>query len=341
MGDLTCPLCGQGINTQQYAYTKKKLTEEVSQVNQNKIKILNDTIYEKERYIQELEYEHSQKLDRVLTNHSDQLQEIKNSKEEIIQELETRNKEMQDTNHNLTKKTIDLEIQLVKKQSELLNEEKEIDISQILKESFPDDNFALPSSPAEADILQTIYHHGKALDIRICYDNKQNITVTKTHVDKAKMYQNTYDTEYVLIVSSILPKTDIPNSLVGTKDGILLVHPKIIVEVSKLLREHLIAIYTRNSTEVNRDTKEGELYNFVTSHKFAMQLSVISNCYYKLDKLLNTEMTSHTRNWKQRKKVLDELLHAKINVEQEVIVITGEDLEEIKTSDELEIDPSL
>ena len=338
--DLKCPLCGQEINEQQYAYTKKKLTQEASLENQNQIKILNDTVYEKERHLQDVQFEHSQQLERVLDNHTEKINNLMSSNEEMVDNLRTQIKEDHLQHMRLTEDFNNIQDKLNKKQSELIGEVGEIELLETLKEYFPDDDFTSQTrGTSEADIVQTIHYNHQPLDIRICYDNKQKTSVTKIHVDKAKIYQQIHNTKHVLIVSSILPKTDIPNSLVGTKDGILLVHPKIIGEVVKLLRENLISIHTKISTEMNRDTKETELYNFVTSHQFAMQLSVVSNCYHKLDKLLTTEMTSHTRSWKQRKKILDELLHAKINIEQEINVITDEDLKEIETPDDLTVEP--
>ena len=58
----------------------------------------------------------------------------------------------------------------------------------------------------------------------------------------------------------------------------------------------------------------------------------------QLDKLLKTEMVSHTRNWKLRKKIFDELLHAKISIEQEINVITDETLDEIIDDNDIIID---
>lgn len=338
--DLKCPLCGQEIDEQQYAYTKKKLTEESSRKNQNEIKILNETIYEKERQIQDVQFEHSQQLERVLDNHTEKINNLMASNEEMVGNLRTQIKEDHLRHITLTEDFNKMQDKFRTKQSELIGEVGEIELLETLKEYFPNDDFTTQTrGTSEADIVQTIHHNHQPLDIRICYDNKQKTSVTKTHVDKAKIYQQIHSTKHVLIVSSILPKMDIPNSLVGTKDGILLVHPKIIGEVVKLLRENLISIHTKSSTEKNRDTKESELYNFITGHQFAMQLSVMSNCYHKLDKLLTTEMTSHTRSWKQRKKILEELLHAKINIEQEINVITDEDIKEIETPDDLTVDP--
>ncbi len=118
-------------------------------------------------------------------------------------------------------------------------------------------------------------------------------------------------------------------TIFGMSDGIMLIHPQIVIEIVKLVRRNLIEIHTKTTSEQSRDTKEAELYEFITGHQFALKLSTISNCYSKLDNLLKSEINSHNKNWKQRRKSLDELFHAKIDLEQEVNIITDTIIKEI------------
>lgn len=340
-----CPYCGQSVTNEQFSLATEKMKDELKKDHQSEIYDLTEKLREKEkkiqegdyenkRHMQDLEYEADQTLSEIKIEHAKKINAMMDSNDETINKLRSKIEEDNLANIRLTTELNKSQDILRKKQSELIGEVGEIELLKLLKESFPDDDFTTQSKgTAEADIVQTIKHNNQVLDIRICYDNKQNTQVTKTHVDKAKAYQQIHNTKYVLIVSSILPKMDIPNSFIGSKDGILLVHPKIVVAVVTILRENLITLQTKTLTETNRGTKESQLYDFITGHQFAMQFSVISNCYNKLNKLLQTEQTSHTRSWKQRQKILEELFHTKIEIEQEIIVITGKDIAETKLDD--------
>lgn len=331
MSDEICPYCGQGITKTQLEKITKRIEREAKAKFENKLFELQDLIHGKDEQIKTINLQNSETLDRILTDNSHKINELTKTHEELIENL--RNEKNEEKLHlvRLQKDFDNLNDKFRKHQSELIGEIGEIQLLETLSETFIADVFNTQSrGTSEADIVQTVYFDNKPLDIRICYDNKQKTMVTKAHVDKAKKYQQIHNTKYVFIVSSILPKKDIPNSLFGIKEGIFLVHPTVTIEIVKLVRENLIAIHTKNTSQENRDSKETKLYDFITGHQFALKLSVISNCYNKLDTLLKSEITSHNRNWKQRRKSLDELFRAKVDLEQEVSIITDKTIEEVK-----------
>jgi len=325
-----CPYCGQKITKQEFGDIAKIMQNEAqakfdieNDVSQQTIESLNDQI-------KKINYENSLKLDSILSENTNTINEITDSNQKVIDELRLDRKQDKIQLERAQKNLDDAGDKLRKTQSELIGEIGEIQLLETLSESFVDDEFNTQSrGTSEADIVQTVHYDNMPLDIRICYDNKQKTMVTKTHVDKAKKYQQMHNTRYVLIVSSILPKKDIPNSFFGVKDGVILVHPKIVIELVKLIRKNLIEIHTKKNSQENRDTKESQLYEFITGYQFALKLSTISNCYSNLDKLLTTEINSHNKNWKQRRKSLDELFRAKIDLEQEINVITDTTIKEM------------
>lgn len=334
-----CPYCHQPITKLQLKQIEKKIEKDIQNKFDKKLDELANSIHEKDIHIKELNHENATNLDRILTENTHKINEISKTNDKIIEDLRIERKEDKIHLERLQKDFETVSDKFKKHQSELIGEVGEIKLLETLSDEFKEDSFVTQSrGTSEADIIQTVHHNGLPLDIRICYDNKQKTTVTKAHVDKCKKYQQIHNTKYVFIVSSILPKKDIPNLYYGMKDSVFLVHPLIILEIVKLVRNNLIEIYAKKTTQQNKDSKESELYEFITGHQFALKLSVLSNCYSKLDELLKSEINSHNRSWKQRRKALDELFRSKIDIEQEINVITGVDIEEIKVNNVPEID---
>jgi len=201
--------------------------------------------------IKKINYRNSLKLDSILAENSVKITDATNLFQKTIDDLREDRKQDK-LQLERAQDSLDMASgKLKKSQSELIGE---IQLLEKLKEYFKEDSFITQSrGTSEADIVQTVYNNNMPLDIRICYDNKQKTMVTKTHVDKAKKYQQVHNTKYVLIVSSILPPKTVTNSFFGTSNGIMLIRPQIVIEIVKLVRENLIEIHTKVTSEQNRD----------------------------------------------------------------------------------------
>lgn len=159
-------------------------------------------------------------------------------------------------------------------------------------------------------MIQRIRTGSSVLDTPIVYDNKVANTVTKADVTKAKKYQKIHGTQYVLIVGNNLPKTSVPNGLLGEKDGIILVHPSIVVEVSKRIRDGIIEISKLSLGKEDRQEKQDKLYRYIMSQEFSLILKSLSDLNKKLFHLQSKEEKDHQTLWKNRKSLQEELLKA-------------------------------
>ena len=121
---------------------------------------------------------------------------------------------------------------------------------------------------AMGDIIHYIKTPNGILETKIVYDNKSSSTVTRIDIEKAQRYKKIHNTNHVIIVSSNLPKKDIENGLIGQKEGITLVHPDIVVPLVKLIRQGIIKISNYAKSKIEKESKEAELYDFITSDKF-------------------------------------------------------------------------
>ena len=203
----------------------------------------------------------------------------------------------------------ELKKQLSQSQAELKGEYGEIDLYSTLVQAFPDDSIRRQKrGEISGDLVQHIRTLSKTLATPIVYDNKQAERVTKKDIEKAKNYRKVHGTEYVIIVSSNLPKKDIKNGICGEKEGILLAHPSIVVEISRQIRKAIIEISKQSESEKDRETKESKLYDYVKSPDFCSTIEKIYGIHQKMIELQNREEKAHERLWKERKE-----LHAQIN----------------------------
>ena len=200
-----------------------------------------------------------------------------------------------------------------------------------LTEAFPNDHFRRQKrGTSSGDVMHQIRENGKSFDIPIVYDNKAAKTVTKKDIEKAKKYQKIHGTDYVIIVSANLPKTSVPNGHYGTRDGILLVHPSLVTEVTKQIRTAIIEISKLRLSSKDQKSKQSQLYEYITSSEFSRIIEEFSTVYEKLYKLQTKEEKDHQTLWKSRNHVIDKLVKLSNDIGSGIESITQTSLDEIK-----------
>jgi hypothetical protein len=204
----------------------------------------------KEKYENEIDNQYKVKFSR-LTN--------------IITEKETQMKRAEEEIEILRKK-------LTKNQSELTGEIGEINLYNLLREAFQDEQDFFERGKrgnTMGDIIHFIRTPNGILETKIVYDNKCASTVTNHDIEKAQRYKKIHNTNHVIIVSSNLPKREVKNGFIGQKDGIKLIHPSIIIEVVRQIRQEIIKISNYAKSKIERESKEAEIYDFITSDNFS------------------------------------------------------------------------
>lgn len=221
----------------------------------------------------------------------------------------------------------DLKKQLSQSQAELRGEAGEIDLYATLCQAFPDDYIRRQKrGTISGDLVQHIRTPSRTLVTPIVYDNKQAERVTKKDIEKAKNYKKVHTTEYVIIVSSNLPKKDIKNGLCGEKEGILLAHPSIVVEVSRQIRKAIIEISKQSESKKDRETKESKLYDYIKSQDFASTIEKIYSIHQKMTELQNREEKAHERLWRERKELQSQINQTYVRISNGIDTIIQERL---------------
>ena len=262
---------------------QRLMFEQFMSQKEEQIKLIrNEQIIYKKIYENEIDKQYKDKLSK-LTN--------------IITEKDTQMKRAENQIEILKSK-------FTKNQSELTGEVGEKNLYDMLTEAFKEEQDLFERTKrgtAMADIIHSIKTPSGILETKIVYDNKSSSTVTRSDIEKAKRYKKIHNTNHVIIVSANLPSRDIENRLIGQKEGIRLVHPDIVVEIVKQIRQEIIRTSNYTKSKIEKESKETELYDFITSDNFLGVIEEINFEYYHMLKDQETEEKDHQTQWKKRK----------------------------------------
>ena len=278
-------------------------------------------IRDKSKELKSLERELKATHKNELVEKTRQIQQLRKDQESIKKETHTRIKEEFDLKEKklksiLAEKEIQIsrvnkeldELRISKTQSELKGEAGELDLYAKLTHAFTQDFFRRQKrGTSSGDLIQQIRTSTGSLDTPIVYDNKSAATVAKKDIEKAKKYKKIHATNYVIIVSSKLPKTSVPNGLYGEQGGILLVHHTIIVEVVKQIRNGIIEISKLSNSKKDQEAKQYKLYEYIISSDFSMMLESFYKTNEDMFNLQAKEEKYHETLWKDRKAIQERL----------------------------------
>jgi hypothetical protein len=245
------------------------------------------------------------------------------------QDMEKLRNEIMQKNIQLERLSLDLEklkTQTSKTQSELKGEAGERDLFSQLGNAFPGDILERQKrGTSSGDIIQRIKLNDTILDCPIVFDNKESQAVTKSDVEKAKKYKYIHETNYVIIVSEILPK-ECGEGVIGERDGILIVHPTILIEFMRQFRKFVIDLYKERLSHNDRASKEAHMFAFITSQSFGRLLNSLYEIYKKERDLQVKEERDHNSLWKSKTKLTEQLKEIYMEIAGEIDSIVQENV---------------
>ena len=304
----------------------KEIKELVSQVTKLHKESDESSKQIKSSYTKEIQEKDKQIKELLKEQPKFKQQAYENAKLDFENKLQNKTREIDERDLQITRlrrEVEDLGNKITKTQSELKGEVGELNLYETLTNAFPNDHFKRQTRGQQTgDLFQTIRTKTGKLDTQIIYDNKEDTAVTTKDLKKAKNYQKIHNTKYVLIVSTKIPKTYAPNGIYGRKDGVLIVNPKIIIEVATRCREFIIEIARISEGTRDRDAKEARLFDYVLSQEFTTLMASVYQTNEKMRQLQDQEEKTHLRWWKDRKKLRDQLIESYMEIETGVESIT-------------------
>ena len=261
-------------------------------------------VLEKEKTISRLEKQQKDIKNQVM---EDAKAKFQDKEKEYALDLKQRDIQIE----RLSKQIDDLQKNIEESQAELKGEAGELDLYETMIHAFPTDSFQRTKrGTVSADLIQKIKTDSGAMKMPIVFDNKATKTVSKADIEKSAKYKKVHSTNYSLIVANNLPPKIVPNGLYGEKDGVLLVHPSIVTQVTKQIRDGIIEISKYSTSQEDQKTKQSLLYEFILSNEFTSVLESISMYNEKMFNLQSKEEKDHQTLWKTRKQLSEQLLQA-------------------------------
>jgi hypothetical protein len=196
-------------------------------------------------------------------------------------------------------------------------------VDELKKQFVRDEIKAKRVGVAMADAVQVIVTEtGERINIPIVYDRKMGDTVTKSDLEKAKNYKMIHNTDYSIIVTT----KGIRNSLfTEEREGILLVHPMVLIDIAKRIRSFIIEASKREKSNISIDSKRDKIYKFVTSAEYNRDVRMKIGIKSSLDEMQRKEEDYHRTTWHKRKESLDKWFELDHKNERTISDIIQED----------------
>jgi hypothetical protein len=209
-------------------------------------------------------------------------------------------------NKELVTKVQKLEKALENVPPELRGTAGELVLQDELEKEFKFDEFKPKEVGVEmADLIQTIVTEtGHRLHTPIAYDKKMGDNVTKLDLEKAKRYKVIHNTDHVIIVTAKGFKI---NRFTEKREGILLVHPIVLIDVARMFRSLIIETerFAKRSEEF--ESKQTEIYNYVTSLEYNREWELKLDIKSQLNELQSSDDRRHKQISDKRRKLIDRL----------------------------------
>jgi hypothetical protein len=223
-------------------------------------------------------------------------------------------------NQKLSTKLADLQRAWEKKTAEELGEGAEIKLLEALKKEFPDDKISqIAKGAGGADILHIVMLRGEKCGT-ILYDSKNHNQFRHEHVAKLRTDQLAARAEHAILSTHKFPQY---THQLHIQDGVLLANPARVVIIATIIRQHLQELHTLRLSAVERESKTGALYEFITSERCSQLLTRVDQRAEGLLDQQEKEIKWHQNNWRKQGEAIRAIQKAKVDLENHVHSIIG------------------
>lgn len=283
---------------------KKILHEELSE-KENKLKNLRDqeiALRREKAKLEDYQKEMELELQRKFDTEKIRLQEqIQNSEGERFKLKEA---EYQKKIEDAQKANEDLRRKLEQGSQQLQGEVFELELENILKNSFPFDLVEeIRKGARGADILQTVITRTGQTCGKIIWEAKRAENWSNNWVPKLKDDQREANAELAVLVTTVMPKqTTEPFCLV---DEIWIINISTVRPLAETLRMLLLETHKHKLISFNKNEKMEALYHYLCSPQFAQKVRVVVDSFSSMKRDLDAEKAAMARIWKKREQVIN------------------------------------
>jgi hypothetical protein len=297
-----------------------KKSNQLQELNGTKAKLqrLQREMEEAEtRIILEKEKEMTERLEQARFTIKEQAQQ------ESFLKLREREKVIEDLKNKLDEAKQKAEQGSMQLQGEI----QELEIINILQEFHPFDEITQSKKGANAaDILQVVRTQNGAECGKIYYESKRTKSWSNEWVKKFKQDNINTKADILVLVTNALPK-DIQRY--GIIDGVWICSFNDVKELSLVLRYGLLKLQSVAITQKGKESKMELLYSYLTSEEFKNVFESIIQGFRTIQESHQSEKLKMQRLWKEREKVLEQVLSNSIDFYGSIKGIAGSSIPEI------------
>jgi hypothetical protein len=209
-----------------------------------------------------------------------------------------------------------LQRQLEKERSDVVGEGGELELFEVLKSAFEGDRIRrVPKGTPGADIIHEVIENGKVCG-KIVYDSKKRAAWKAEYATKLCQDKITEGAQHAILSLLKFPSD---SKQLDVREGVILANPARVKAVAEILREHVVQTHTLGLSNMEREKKQGELYSYILSGRFAQHLDAIDTNTQKLFDLDVAEERAHRKVWENRGALLKSLQRAEGNLRTDVV----------------------
>ena len=210
---------------------------------------------------------------------------------------------------------------------QLQGEIQELEIIELLREFHPSDEITQSKKGANAaDILQTVRTQNGSECGKIYYESKRTKAWSNEWVSKFKADNLNTKADILVLVTNALPKNI---ERYGIVDGVWVCGFNDVRELSLVLRYGLLKLQQVAIQNVGKETKMEMLYKYLTSDDFKNVFESILNGFKAIQESHQNEKLRMQRLWKEREKVLEQVLANSVEFYGSLKGIAGASIHEI------------
>jgi len=222
---------------------------------------------------------------------------------------------------------------------QLQGEVLELQLEQTLTTNFPDDLIApIPKGVKGADISQTVKtSRGNVCGI-ILWEVKRTKLWSNDWIIKLKEDLLSAHAHAAIIVSEALPQE--ATSGFWFTDNVLVCSSSLAISIAQLVRQRIIAVAKERfiSEHKQNKTEAEELFSYITSHEFLLQLGTLVELKKDLHEQIQKEKAAFERIWKLREQQVDKIFKTTANIAGSLQAIVGNSFPTIKGLDLSELE---
>lgn len=183
----------------------------------------------------------------------------------------------------------------------------ELELEELLTKLFPTDEISeVKKGELGGDVRQIVKTQRGTYCGMILWERKRTKVWSEDWVKKLKEDMRRDNAHLGAIVTEAMPR-DFKKQIVE-KSGIWITTSPFVEPLAMLLRKVIYDVAKEKAVKLNKQSKAEEIYDFVTSNEFIVQVESMVGIYQEMKSEISKERASSERQWKQREMQINRLI---------------------------------